>query len=76
MAQHVYFPQLFADYSVSPEIEQAVAQLRVVDAQIDRNDRRIALQLQSNQYIRQKNIRELMQQLQTRYGLRQLQIDV
>ena len=76
MGQQVCFRDLFLDYTPPETLLDSVPQMSVVKAEIDRPARSIRLQLTSEDYITEKNLELVRTQIEERYGLKTLTLDV
>jgi DNA polymerase-3 subunit alpha (Gram-positive type) len=74
MKDQVHFPELFPGYEPPEELQDAVRQLAVARAEIDRDARSIALELESGVYLREEALDAVRGELERRYGLRRLEL--
>ena len=72
MKDHVLFLNMFALYQPPESEAQLLAQAAVRDAQIDAHKRTIALELESPNYIPERVMRNICQEIKLCYGLNEL----
>ncbi|MCQ2419667.1 MAG: PolC-type DNA polymerase III [Clostridia bacterium] len=72
----ISFSALFPGFSPPPSCEQALADAGLQHAEIDRETRKLLLQMKLSAYLPQKQLHELSQALQKQYGLSAVELSV
>ena len=70
----IEFISLFPDYCPPEELEQTVRQIRIRKAEVDQKESRVVLDVESEVYIKQKDLLTLQNELMQRYAIRKLLI--
>ena len=74
--EKVPFLTLFPGYLPEEALQDAVQSLSVTKADVDRQQRRIELQLWSEVYIKQKDLEDLQNELAAKFGIGHLKLNI